>query len=155
MGGQDFEGLERVDGKCDIEARFTRKPDLEAAKQMFKSLGVTDGEMNITLIETQQEYGRVYEVSMPENEAPLILRINLPVEPRFKTLSEVATMEWVQKNTNIPVPKVIHYDASKANPIGFEYILMTKLPGKPLSEVERHRQYTVCIAPQGRPDCGS
>ena len=137
MGGQDFEALKWVKGKYDeIEARFSREPDLEAVKQLFKSLGVTDGEIDITLIETQQEYGRVYEVSMTENEAPLILRINLPVEPRFKTLSEVATMEWVQENTNIPVPKVIHYDASKANPIGFEYILMTTLPGKPLSEVE-------------------
>ncbi|KFY91998.1 hypothetical protein V500_04381 [Pseudogymnoascus sp. VKM F-4518 (FW-2643)] len=137
MGGQNFEGLgwEKVaSGEFGMEARFTRVPDLEAAKQLFKWLGVTDGEIDITLIETQQELSRVYDVFLPEKDETLILRINLPLDPRFKTLSEVETINWVRDNTNIPVPKIVHYDASNANPIGFEYILMTKLPGKQLSE---------------------
>ncbi|KAK9240544.1 hypothetical protein V1525DRAFT_395294 [Lipomyces kononenkoae] len=50
----------------------------------------------------------------------LILRISLPVDPRYKTMSEVATMDWVHRTTNIPVPTI--------------WILMTKMPGKPLAE---------------------
>ncbi|KFY04524.1 hypothetical protein O988_00714 [Pseudogymnoascus sp. VKM F-3808] len=135
MGGQNFDGLRWAKvgrGQYGMEARFAREPNLEAAKMLFRLRGIATGPMIIRQIETQEEYGRVYEVST--REQPLILRINLPLEPRFKTLSEVATIEWMRANTNIPVPKVVHYDASNNNPIGFEYILMTKLPGKPLTD---------------------
>ena len=78
--------------------------------------------MDITLIETQEYYGRVYEVFLPEKGESLILRINLPFEPRLKTLSEVETMKWVHENTNISVPNVAFYNASAANPVELRII---------------------------------
>ncbi|KFY40006.1 hypothetical protein V495_05645 [Pseudogymnoascus sp. VKM F-4514 (FW-929)] len=137
MGGQNFDGLRWAKvgrGQYGMEARFAHEPNLEAAKELFESFGIATRPIVIAQIETQEEYGRVYNVSTGDIGPDLILRINLPLEPRHKTLSEVATIEWVHKNTNIPVPKIIHYDASNHNPIGFEYILMTKLPGKPLTD---------------------
>lgn len=47
--------------------------------------------------------------------------------PRIKTESEVATMEFVRKNTNVPVPIVYHHDSSPFNRLGGEYILMSKV----------------------------
>ena len=64
-----------------------------------------------------------------------IMRISLPVDPYFKTASEVATLQFVRKNTAIPVPQIIAFDSSADNELGFEWILMTKLPGVPLKSL--------------------
>jgi hypothetical protein len=40
----------------------------------------------------------------------LILRISLPVDPRFKTLSEVATVEWMRQHKSLLVPPVMVTD---------------------------------------------
>ncbi|CRG92006.1 hypothetical protein PISL3812_09060 [Talaromyces islandicus] len=61
------------------------------------------------------------------------MRVSLPVDPIHKTRSEVATVEWVRRVTNIPTPKVIAYDATRESEIGFEWILMTEMPGRPLA----------------------
>lgn len=45
--------------------------------------------------------------------------------------SEVATLQFLSK-TKIPSPEVVDYNFEQANPIGVEYILMEKLPGKSL-----------------------
>lgn len=47
--------------------------------------------------------------------------------PRIKTESEIATMDFLRKNTNFPVPIVYHHDSSPFNRLGGEYILMSKV----------------------------
>jgi hypothetical protein len=64
-----------------------------------------------------------------------IMRVSLPVDPYFKTASEVATLQFVRKNTSIPIPRAITFDSSADNELGFEWILMTKLPGVPLKSL--------------------
>ena len=64
-----------------------------------------------------------------------IMRVALPVDPHFKTASEVATLRYLSTRTTIPVPHVIAYDASHENALGFEWILMTRLPGVPLKDL--------------------
>ncbi|KAK0203924.1 hypothetical protein DFS33DRAFT_844521 [Desarmillaria ectypa] len=51
------------------------------------------------------------------------------------TLVDVATMQYLRQNTNIPVPFVYHFDSNPYNRLGGEYILMSKAPGRPLAEV--------------------
>ncbi|KAK4692588.1 hypothetical protein P7C71_g4646, partial [Lecanoromycetidae sp. Uapishka_2] len=68
-------------------------------------------------------------------------RVALPVDPYFKTESEVATMELVRHFTNIPVPIVYAYDSSTANPAGVEWILMEKVKGKKLAETWESLDY--------------
>ncbi|RVD89634.1 uncharacterized protein DFL_000633 [Arthrobotrys flagrans] len=69
-----------------------------------------------------------------------ILRVTLPVDPYYKTSSEVATIKLIKSFTSLPVPRVIaHYGgAPEASPsdgcLGLEWILMTKLPGKNLTD---------------------
>ena len=53
-----------------------------------------------------------------------IMRVAIPVEPFFKTESEVATMDYVRKHTSLPVPRVLAYDSSTSNQVGFEWIVM-------------------------------
>jgi aminoglycoside phosphotransferase (APT) family kinase protein len=57
------------------------------------------------------------------------MRVSLPVCPRYKTEGEVATLRWVYNNTQIPVPRVISFDRSNGNEIGFEWILMEFIEG--------------------------
>lgn len=62
------------------------------------------------------------------------MRVTLPVEPRHKTSSEVATIKFVRQNTDIPVPRIIDYNSSNQNILGFEWILMEMMPGEPLAK---------------------
>lgn len=52
---------------------------------------------------------------------------------RFAVASEVATLELVRSH-GIPVPKVLHYSADAENPVGAEFIIMEKIPGRPLGD---------------------
>lgn len=58
------------------------------------------------------------------------MRISLPVYPTYKTRGEVATLHWVRDNTSIPVPRVLAFDDTNNNDIGFECILMEFMQGK-------------------------
>ncbi|KAJ5749593.1 hypothetical protein N7533_006621 [Penicillium manginii] len=62
------------------------------------------------------------------------MRISLPDEPIRKTQSEVATVKWIQRVTEIPTLRIIAYDATRETEIGFEWILMTEIPGKPSAD---------------------
>ncbi|KAI9833994.1 MAG: hypothetical protein M1826_005899 [Phylliscum demangeonii] len=50
------------------------------------------------------------------------------------TSSEVATMEYIRSCTTIPIPKIVAYDSSNRNALGFEWILMEFVHGTPLGE---------------------
>lgn len=46
--------------------------------------------------------------------------------------SEVLTMRLIKRETQIPIPEIYAFDVSLDNVIGCPYILMERLPGKPL-----------------------
>lgn len=77
-------------------------------------------------------YNKIYSVLYDQKR--FIMRVSLPVCPQLKTESEVATLQWIYDNTNLPVPRVQCYDSSRSNPIGFEWILMDRMEGVPLSQ---------------------
>jgi len=51
---------------------------------------------------------------------------------RLAVASEVATMDFVRAH-GIPTPRILGY-AIDENPVGSEYILMEKLPGRPIGD---------------------
>ncbi|MBU1198968.1 MAG: aminoglycoside 3'-phosphotransferase/choline kinase family protein [Nanoarchaeota archaeon] len=71
-----------------------------------------------------------------KNKQELVLRVTNPLKrwERLKTLHEVTIMDFIRENTNIPVPQVYDYSLDKKL-IGYEYILMEKIKGKPLSKI--------------------
>lgn len=77
-------------------------------------------------------YNKLYSVSYKEKH--YVMRVSLPVCPKSKTESEVATLKWIHMNTRLPVPTVRCYDSTRNSPIGFEWILMDRIDGIPLSE---------------------
>jgi Phosphotransferase enzyme family len=68
------------------------------------------------------------------------LRVALPVDPHFKTESEAATLMFLAEKTSLPVPKVLAYSSTQENELGFEWILMQRMPGGVLEE--RHLSIT-------------
>ncbi|KAL2132388.1 hypothetical protein VTI74DRAFT_3865 [Chaetomium olivicolor] len=80
-------------------------------------------------------FNRLYSLTNPSWDKPYIFRVSIPVEPFFKTESEIATMEYVRRHTTMPVPPVIAYSSSDDNELGYEWILMEMMPGEPLRKL--------------------
>ncbi|KAH9989589.1 hypothetical protein BJV77DRAFT_948271, partial [Russula vinacea] len=126
-------GLEWKYELSDVIPSWTIEPDIVVAKAIaLRHLRVTPSSYEITFF-SAGAFNKLFLLhplgdsgAAPES---FIMRVILPVDPYFKTASEVATLQFVRKNTSIPVPRVIAFDSSADNELGFEWILMTKLPG--------------------------
>ncbi|KAG0131796.1 kinase-like domain-containing protein [Tuber indicum] len=86
-------------------------------------------------------FNKVYLITVSSNtlkdRKSYIFRVTLPVEPFYKTASEVATLRLLRQRTSLPVPEVFAYDCTTQNELGFEWIIMEKIPGVCLGEVWR------------------
>jgi hypothetical protein len=123
-------GLTWVEETFDSEPRWTIEPDIGAITETIQSLRPSST-VEVTFL-AQGGFNKIYNVSI--DDKPSIMRVSLPVDPRYKVMSEVATMDWVRCITSLPIPRVITYQHSQDNLIGFEWMLMTKMPGKPFRE---------------------
>lgn len=114
-----------------MQPKWTREPDVEAIKQTVEYLhpGST---VKIEFF-GQGAFNKVYTATIDGKE--FVIKVVLPVDPWYKTESEVATMRFVRSHTSIPVPEVFAYQSTRDSPIRFEWILMEKMPGKPLGDV--------------------
>ncbi|KAI0164587.1 hypothetical protein GGR57DRAFT_514594 [Xylariaceae sp. FL1272] len=77
----------------------------------------------------------VYDVSI--NGKKFVIRVLLP-NPwyrGYKVENEVATLRYARKSTELRPPIVFAYQSTRFNPLGYEWILMSKMPGQPLSQV--------------------
>jgi aminoglycoside phosphotransferase (APT) family kinase protein len=81
---------------------------------------------------TKGAFNRLYRITIGDKS--FLMRISLPVDPGYKTRSEVATIEFVSKNTSAPVPQIVAYDDSADNELGFEWSLRPMIPGTTLHE---------------------
>lgn len=78
-------------------------------------------------------FNRVFEVSMTDGSS-ILTRLSYPstLPRRLAVASEVATLDFVRAH-GIPAPRVLGYSVDD-NVVGAEYILMEKLPGKPIGD---------------------
>ncbi|KAJ5927332.1 hypothetical protein N7516_009105 [Penicillium verrucosum] len=119
---------------------------LELQESQFHGLAQTvqslrpSSTVEVTFL-VQGGFNKIYDVSI-DDEA-FIMRISLPVDPYYKVTSEVVTMDWVRHITSLPIPRVIIHQPCRDNPIGFEWMLMTKLPGKPFGEIYQSLSFDV------------
>ncbi|CAG8098214.1 unnamed protein product [Penicillium olsonii] len=130
----DTQGLAWVEKPFSLEPEWTVELDLEAIEQTSKSIYPAAKAIQVFFL-AQGALNKLYDVTI-DNET-FIMRVSRPDDPYYKTMSEVSTLDWISRTTSIPVPRVISYQASRENPIGFEWIAMTKMPGKPSKEAWR------------------
>jgi Phosphotransferase enzyme family len=114
-----------------LEPKWVREPDQEAIQETISSLYPSSASPEVSFL-AQGAFNKIYNIRI--NDEDLTVRVTLPVNPAYKTFSEVATLKWIDAVTSIPAPKVIAYNGKGKDAIDFEWILMNKLPGKPLSD---------------------
>ncbi|KAJ5928256.1 hypothetical protein N7466_007212 [Penicillium verhagenii] len=125
-----YHGLTWTENIFGLEPRWTYEPEISAIERTLQSLYPSHA-IQVSYL-TEGTFNKIYRVKLDDEF--LILRVSLPVEPIRKTQSEVATMKWIQRVTEIPTPRIIAYDATRDSEIGFEWILMTEIHGKPLAD---------------------
>jgi aminoglycoside phosphotransferase (APT) family kinase protein len=130
---REFRGVKWVTTGRGFWPKWTKQPDHAS---MVKCLKEVLGAPSITVSKIAEGgFNKIYEVNRSGAHDPLILRVALPLDPHYKTQSDVGVLDWVGRYTAIPVPRVVAscaYRFSDQNPIGFEWILMTKIRGQPL-----------------------
>lgn len=122
-------GLEWVPTLMGSEPRWTVEPPISAVSQLVQPF-VKQPSSNITFL-AQGGFNKLYEVECTPPAESLVMRVSLPVYPTLKTASEVATLRLVATRTDVPVPRIIAFDAltGPENPLGFEWILMQRISG--------------------------
>lgn len=131
----DQEGLIWEPGLWGSSPKWTFEPSLKAvAEAVYDHLKLSSAEVADASIEffSQGAFNKLYAVTCPRGA--YLLRVTLPVDPVFKTASEVATLHMISRYTSIPVPTIFGYDVSRANPMRFEWTLMDRMPGVTLDK---------------------
>lgn len=133
----------RWSGGCSETPVWPHEPDIDAIKTLAKShlQECVSAPLNGTPLEVsffaEGAYNKLYKISGSGLRSDYLLRVTLPVEPFFKTESEVATIAFLRAKTSIPIPRIIAWNSSPAGDLGFEWILMEKMNGVPLTEIWR------------------
>ena len=131
--------------------------DNDAINALLNSVGLPSAR-KIVIPTIGGEYHRIYFLSLPDDGAAswlgqvspppasayasgtveLVLRVASDLIPRIKTENEVAVIAWIAKNTSIPVPEVVRYDATSDNLLGHEFLLQMRCPGVTAGSIYDH-----------------
>ncbi|KAK6193306.1 hypothetical protein LQW54_012607 [Pestalotiopsis sp. IQ-011] len=117
-----------------LEARWTVEPDEDAVMATIQAAITLPDPCDIKFL-AQGAFNKIFTITSTDKQ--VVARVTLPIDPKWKTLSEVATLAWVRTNTSLPVPEVFAYNADSSTPIGFEWIAMEMMPGKPWADAYR------------------
>lgn len=114
---------------------WTASPDVSVIKALsIQHLPAEFKDIEVVFF-AEGAFNRLYEIHSPCRPQRYLMRVSLPVEPFFKTESEVATLAYIHAHTSIPVPEVIAYDSRADNTLGFEWVLLEKMEGSCLHDV--------------------
>jgi hypothetical protein len=108
--------------------------DVEELKKVAaKSMGGHPSDVKSMQKLAEGGFNRVFELEMKDGTS-VLARLPYPsTSPqRLAVASEVATMDFVRSH-GIPTPRVLGYSVEE-NAVGSEYILMEKLPGRPIGD---------------------
>jgi hypothetical protein len=129
----DRYGLEWVDVTFGLEPRWTTEPDITIITQLArKHLSLDDTTPVNATFHKQGAFNKLYRISSDGPEC--LMRVSLPVQPRLKTESEVAAINFISQETSMPVPRILAFDSDSGNELGFEWSLMEMMPGVPLGK---------------------
>ena len=111
---------------------------MEVVWPFLSQLGAEEHNIKINFL-VDGGFNRVYTIEttdrITKQRVDYIFRVALPVDPYYKTESDVATTVMVRHCTTIPVPTIYAYDSSTNNPLGLEWVLMERLDGERLTDL--------------------
>ncbi|EEP81758.1 hypothetical protein UREG_06623 [Uncinocarpus reesii 1704] len=83
---------------------------------------------------TEGAYNKAFLLTI-DNGVQVVARIPNPfIHPRVATASEVATLDFLRNELDIPVPRVLAWSSDKNQDVEAEYIIMEKAPGTELAK---------------------
>lgn len=110
--------------------RRTREPSISAIENVSRQqLRIPPEDSCRVSFYAARAFNKLYRVDYADQS--MLMRVTLPVYPYHKTRGEVTTLIWLRYHTSVPAPKVIAFDDTRNNEIGFEWILMELMPGSP------------------------
>jgi hypothetical protein len=122
----------------DLAPSWTIEPKIDIITKIARhELCVLDDTVCEVKFLTEGAFNKVYTIRCGD-DIKHVMRVSLPVQPRFKTMSDTATIEYVRYHTNIPAPKVWKSDASNDNELGFEWAIQDFVPGQSLTDAWPH-----------------
>jgi hypothetical protein len=113
-------------------------PDTSIINEIAASvLGMPADSLSVRFLDDGANH-KVYDISQT-NSSPTsvayLFRVAVSIDPVYKIESEMATLEYLRQKTTIPVPRPIARNSSAANPLGYEWALLEKVPGVDLNDV--------------------
>lgn len=135
--------LKFTGGYYNREAIWPTEPDTSIIKSLaLEHLGLElPDTLNSDRIEVhffnQGAFNKLYSISCYGHPKTYLLRVALPLVPYYKIESEAAVLSYIKDNTSIPVARVVGWDSSAANDLGFEWILLEMIDGVALYDVWR------------------
>ena len=114
-----------------VDPCWAVEPDVSSIRAVIQTVLESTEDCKVDFL-AEGAFNKVYKVQ--SREESLIMRISLPLDPHFKTESEVATLRFMQEHGGVPIPAVRAYNSSRVNSIGFEWILMEFMPGASLED---------------------
>lgn len=109
---------------------WTVEPSIDIiAKIVHHHLKLSPDEIHQMTVNFQFQgaFNKLYAIECPKGS--FFMRVSLPVDPYFKTVSEVATVKLLESKTSVPVPQTTASDSSDNNELKFEWILVKRVPG--------------------------
>ena len=128
-------GLEWAHNPSGSEPQWALKPSIRDITNLVDNhlhLGAAQAAQRTVHFDGQDALNKEYTISCPLGDFKM--RLTLPVDPRFKTLSETATIEFLRQKTSISIPLVMAFDSSSDKLPWFEWILTEQIPGRPLRD---------------------
>lgn len=116
----------------DGDPAWAQEPSFDIMKAIIRQHLDLEEDFDLSFF-AEGALNRLYAFDCPKG--PFLMRVTLPVAPRVKTESEIATIAFIRDHTNIPVPKIFAYSADLQNELGFEWIIMERVEARPLFEV--------------------
>jgi Ser/Thr protein kinase RdoA (MazF antagonist) len=127
----DQHGLEWEPTIWGLVPRWTKEPDTKVISQIARKHLGHDEDVHIDVsFHAQGAFNKLYKITAAGSEC--LMRVSLPVYPRLKTQSEVATINFVREQTDMPVPRILAFDSESKTELGFEWIMMELAPGTTL-----------------------
>ena len=123
--------------ECDCdEYDSDEPPELVIDKQRLMERASNALSASCTLV-TKITRGTNHEIFLLDFEPGFecIGRFSRFKEHPGKAASEIATLRYVKDHTNVPVPGILYHDLDPANDVGAPFVLMEKLPGRPLYKI--------------------
>ncbi|KAJ5144279.1 hypothetical protein N7526_001787 [Penicillium atrosanguineum] len=120
----------------DDHERHIRRIDFDFDELCRKVLGLFDGAKYIRNCEKKEGgFNRVFIFTLDDDSRAVArLPFTFAGPAKLTTASEVATIQYLQRNTSIPIPKILDWSDDAMNCVGSEYIVMEHVSGVQLHQ---------------------